>query len=1613
MVHKIEEHRREIIQNLNTFVSKKLPAKQAKLLHAFIEQYYANVSFEDLNSRDIPDLFGTTLSHFNLIYQRAPGEYKVHVYNPHFEQNGWQSTHTVVEISIDDMPFLVDSLRMAIVNSGLNIHFTIHAGGIKVRRNDKYEITEILPLTAPLGNGVTSEAPIYFEIDRETDPKNLSALHDKLAKVLEDVTACNRDWKPMRDRLLQTINDLKKNPPPCDPAEVKEAIDFLTWLADDHFTFLGYREYDLVGEGDERALKMISGSGLGVLKNETNSVKIRPLSSLPPAAHKHVLSKESIIISTKTNTKATVHRPVYTDYIGVKLFNNKHELIGERRFIGLYTSEAYHSNPAYIPLLRHKIAKVAKNSHLPPNGHGVKTLLNILETLPRDDLFQMTAEELTSLAMNILQLQERRRTRLFVHRDIYHRFVSCLVYTPRDILNTELVETIQNILQKAFHALEISYSIFLSESALGRVHYLIRTDSKKPLHYDVKEIEDKLIEVCRSWTDDLRENLTEYYGEEKGNQLANKYRYAFPASYRENFISRNAVFDIEHMELLSKENPLSMIFYQPLDEPQGNLRFKLFRAEYPIPLSDVLPILENMGLRVMGEKPHEITLKDGCIWINDFGMTSTQQTDIDVEAIKNNFQEAFAKIWYCQVENDGFNRLVLNAGLTWEETTIFRAYTKYLRQIGFTFSQPYIEQSISNHPTLAKQLVTLFKSYFDPSYKAEKEDINQIIKSILQGLDKVNSLDEDRIIRRFIDIIQATLRTNYFQKDADGNPKNYLSIKLNSRKIPDLPLPHPMFETFVYSPRFEGVHLRNSKVARGGIRWSDRPEDFRVEILGLMKAQTVKNAVIVPSGAKGGFVPKYLPTDRDELMEEVITCYKIFIRGLLDITDNIKNGEIITPKDVICYDEEDPYLVVAADKGTATFSDIANSISLEYDFWLEDAFASGGSTGYDHKKMGITARGAWESVKRHFRELHINPEQDDFTAIGIGDMSGDVFGNGMLQSDHIKLVAAFNHQHIFLDPDPNPAQSFAERQRLFNLPRSTWEDYNSKLISKGGGIFKRTEKSITLTPEIKTLLNINVDTIVPSDLIRAILMAEVDLLWNGGIGTYVKATNEKNSDVGDRTNDAVRVNGYELRCKAVGEGGNLGFTQLGRVEYELNGGLIYTDFIDNSAGVNCSDHEVNIKILLNQIVVSGDMTEKQRNNLLAQMTDEVAELVLKDNFYQPKAISLAAAQAVSNLELYYWYINQLEHTGKIDRALEFLPDNKALMERKLLNKGLTRPELAILLSYSKNILKDELLRSSVPEDPHLQKMLEIEFPLPLRKKFRSQMEQHSLKREIISTQLSNLIPNRMGATFVDRLHDETGSTVPEIVRAYAAAREIFSIRELISDIEAIDNILPIPVEAKMTTSLYRLMRRVIRWLLRHYEPDFDIQAVIDKFAPSVAEFHQNIAHWLIGSGAANLTTEIAQLIEAGSPHDLATKIATTSALFPALDIIEITQKTQSPLDKVATIYFSLGENLELDWLRNLILAHPVENHWDALARAALRDDLDWQQKYLTLSVLQIKSKDTAPSLLKEWSLQNQSLIERWQTMLNDLRRSSAPNFIIFFVAVRELMDLGKIDVQNF
>lgn len=1611
MIEHQSQNRDLIIHRILEFLDKKLSAKNATLTREFISNYYATASLDILNAYTPEDLYGAAVHFWHFMQGRKPHQPKLRIYNPHLEESGWESTHTIVDLNCDDMPFLVDSLRIELTRQGYSIHNLIHFGRFTVKRDSKNNVSEIYGRNHAPQKNASSEAVIHFEVDRQTDLKALAHLEERLYAVLGDVAAAVRDWQPMRDKVESLLDELITRPPKVvEPSEIAETVDFLRWIKDDNFTFLGCRDYKLIEYKGEPALELVSGSGLGVLHDETHSKKIRLLSDIAPIIKELVLSPKQILILTKTNTLATIHRQVYTDYIGVKRYDAKGKVIGETRIIGLYTTVAYNSHPNQIPFLRHKVENIVQRSGLPPKGHAGKDLLNILETLPRDDLFHGSVDELFSLAIGILQLQERRIVRLFVRKDVYGRFISCLVYVPRDNFNSDVRMAMQNILYQAFNALEISFETRFSESVLARIHFVLRVDPNVPLTYDLKQLEAELTEVSRTWKDLLKDSLIDYFGEEQGTSTFRDYADGFPAAYREDFHPRAAVHDIVHLKNLSPDSTLEMAFYRLVDDPEEVLRFKLFHAEHTIPLSDVVPMLENMGLRVIGERPYEIVTKKGTAWINDFTMQSSDGHVVDLELTGSIFQEAFSKIWYGIAENDGFNKLVLRAQLNWRQVSILRAYAKYLRQTGFMFSQHYIETTLSDYPQISRLLVELFEISFgfeQPKNLTEK--VVAIEKQIHDGIEKVSSLDEDRILRRYLDVIHATLRTNYLLD------KNYLSFKLNPHAIPELPLPLPLYEIFVYSPRFEAVHLRTAKVSRGGIRWSDRREDFRTEILGLMKAQKVKNSVIVPSGAKGGFVPKVLPANgtRDEIMAEVINCYKDFMRGMLDITDNIVQGKVVPPEHVVCFDDTDPYLVVAADKGTASFSDIANGISKEFDFWLGDAFASGGSAGYDHKKMGITARGAWESVKRHFREMGFDTQSAPFTVVGVGDMSGDVFGNGMLQSKYIKLVAAFDHRHIFIDPNPEPEKSFEERSRLFQLPRSSWEDYDAKLISAGGGVFKRSAKSVSLSPEIKELLGITTDQMTPNDLIKAILTAEVDLLWNGGIGTYVKASFERHADVGDRTNDFVRVNGNELRAKVLGEGGNLGCTQLGRVEYALKGGRCNTDFIDNSGGVDCSDHEVNIKILLNDIVAKGDLTEKQRNKLLVDMTNEIAEDVLLDNYQQALAISLAHVHANTHGELYRRYLNDQEKLGLIDRQLEFLPTDKELVERKIQNISLTRPELAVLLSYAKINIKAAILATDLPEDAYLKHSVVTTFPTQLRKKFSSQIMSHRLRREIIATKLSSDLVNQMGVVFVYRMQDETGATIGEIVRAYSSAYEIFKVEQLYELVNSLDHQVPTDIQIEMLLHIKRLLRRATRWLLRNHRAQLDVKACIAYFGPGVDKIVDVIPSLMVGVTKEYMENLTQQLVQVGLPTVIASRIAGCRAMYTALNIVDLATQQKFDLVEAARTFFAVGAKLELAWFRDQMNANALEDYWDSIARASLRDDLDVQQRIITISILrqntEIKNIDKR---MAAWLTHYEPLLTRWMVILANMRGATNLTFIMFYVAVRELYDLTKLIVET-
>jgi glutamate dehydrogenase len=1594
------------IEGVIEYARARLSPEQRDHAEPLLRAYYAEVDPGELAERSVADLYGAAFAHLKFARRFSFGAPKIRVYNPLFAEHGWQSTHTVVEIVNDDMPFLVDSVIMEANRLGLTLHLMLHPV-LRVRRDDTGNLIELNPTTEREGGRL--ESFIHMEVDRCTDRETLQQLEDGIIRVLGDVRLAVEDWERMAQRMFGAISDAEKQTSPEDPEQMREELEFLRWLIDNHFTFLGCRTYDLVREGNEDALRIVPGSGLGILRRSNRTVS-SAFASLPQQARERARTKELLIL-TKANARATVHRPGYLDYVGVKRFNAAGEVIGETRFLGLYTSGAYHANPADIPLLRRKVRGVLERAGLLPGSHSEKSLASILESYPRDELIQISAGELYEHAMGILRLGERQRTRLFVRRDVYLRFISCLIYVPRENYNTELRVRMQSILKAAFNGLATEFTVHLSESMLARIHLVVRTSPDSIPEFDARTLEARIVEAAHRWEDDLKQALLENSGEERGNQLYRRFGAAFPAGYRDDYTARSAVHDAEMLGTLDSPDRLGMNLYAPSEAPPGSVRFKIYHAGSPVPLSESLPMLERMGVRVLQERPYRIE-QEGTppLWIADFALTYAGEPELQVDAVRDLFQETFEGMWNGTIEADDFNRLVLRARLAAREIAVLRAYAKYLRQTGFNFSQAYIQAALAAQPAIARLLVELFKRRFDPAPVADRGvRCAEVAAQIEQALDRVSSLDEDRILRQYLALIQASLRTNYFQRAADGTAKAYLSIKFDPAKVPGLPEPRPKFEIFVYSPRAEGVHLRGGKVARGGIRWSDRMEDFRTEILGLMKAQMVKNVVIVPVGSKGGFVVKRPPpgADREALLKEGIACYQTLLRGLLDLTDNLVAGKVVPPQHVVRHDADDTYLVVAADKGTATFSDIANAVARDYGFWLDDAFASGGSAGYDHKKMGITARGAWESVKRHFRELGHDTQQSPFTVAGIGDMSGDVFGNGMLLSQHIKLVAAFDHRHVFLDPAPDPRASFVERERLFRLPRSSWADYDAKLISRGGGVYPRSAKSIPLSPEMRAVLGIQAEALAPNELIGAILRAPVDLLYNGGIGTYVKSSRESNADVGDRANDAIRVNGAQLRCRVVAEGGNLGFTQRGRIEYALGGGKINTDAIDNSAGVDCSDHEVNIKILLGAVVRDGEMTEKQRNKLLADMTDEVAALVLRDNTFQTQSLSVSGVMAPGLLDAQERFMRELERAGKLNRPLEFLPGDEELAERRTAKRGLTSPEAAVLLAYSKIALYDELLASDVPEDHYIATAIERYFPQPLREPYKSYIAAHPLRREIVATHVTNSMVNRVGSTFVHRMREETGATSADVVRAYIVAREVFGMVDFWRAVEALDAKIADRMQTDLVIAAGRLIVRATLWLLRNRQYLADPVAAIGRFRPG-AETLARIVPDALPDGERNASRDAqARFAAAGVPGALATQAANFDAQLAALDVIEVAVAIGCDAEPVARLHFALGGRLEFPWLRSRIDRLAADSHWQALAKAALRDDLASMQRQLSAVALRAGGgeRDTA-RLVAGWEAAHRTLLERFGQVLADLRSVASPDLAMLSVAMRELRNLA-------
>ncbi|MCC4264249.1 NAD-glutamate dehydrogenase [Oceanimonas baumannii] len=1590
-----------LLENVAQLVSEKFPEKTAALVQTFVCKLYSGMTYDDLNHRNDSDLYGAAINLWNDFETRPDDQPHVQVYNPTLSRHGWQSPHTIVELVLRDAPFQVDSIRMTLNRMGITSHLMLHQPMHLVRDKDG-RLERILTSQDKAGQNC-AETAFLIEIDRQPDQNKREQLRDELLSVVEEVALAVDDWQPMVDTLSGVIDSLPKQVKHHEQQDVQETLSFLRWVADHNFTLMGYRRYHISAIEGDYELVPDHDTSLGLMRNIQHSDGLR-LSTLTPTAQQEALSK-NILVLTKTNHKSRVHRPAYIDYIGVKRFDKKGNVIGEDRFIGLYASSIYNTSAMQIPLIGEKLKRIINASGLEAGSHAYKALLNILETYPRDELIQAREDELLDIGMGVLGMQERDMTRLFVRRDLFGRFFSCMVYVTKDRYNTALREKTQRIFQRYFGSEEeVEFTTYFSEGVLARTHYLIRVQNNT-MDINVNEIESNLIEAARSWDDKLEYALSASFGEAEGNHLKNKYHQAFPRAYTEDVMPGTAVADIEQLEALNDDNRLGLLFYRAQEQARDSnrVRLKLYHRAEPIHLSDVLPMLENLGLRVIGETPYEVDCGNETFWILDFSMLHPRGP-LELDASQQRFQDAFAQIWNNQLENDGFNRLVLATQLTGREVSVLRAYARYMRQTGVTFSQSYIEETLYRYPHLSCLLFRLFEQRLSPAHKQSDKKLHALHQELLEELDNVANLDDDRIIRRYMEMIEATLRTNFYQTTAEGGDKEYVSFKMAPESISDMPLPLPKFEIFVYSPRVEGVHLRWGKVARGGLRWSDRREDFRTEVLGLVKAQQVKNTVIVPVGAKGGFVCKQLPEgDRAAFLKEGQDCYRLFIRGLLDVTDNIVNGEVVHPVKVVRHDEDDYYLVVAADKGTATFSDIANGISAEYGHWLGDAFASGGSVGYDHKKMGITARGGWESVKRHFRESGIDCQTTDFTCVGIGDMGGDVFGNGMLCSPHTRLVGAFNHLHIFIDPEPDAAASFKERQRLFTTPGTTWDDYNKELISEGGGVFARSAKSVKLSPQMKKLLGTQKATLTPTDVIRHLLMAQVDLIWNGGIGTYIKSRHETDTDVGDRANDAVRVNGEDLRARIVGEGGNLGCTQLGRIEYASKGGRINTDFTDNVGGVDCSDNEVNIKILLNKLVAEGELTKKHRDELLFDMTDKVTDIVLTNAYRQSQTISITQHRGAQALKEHQRFMHWLEREGRLDRALEYLPNEEELAERMAAHRGLTRPELAVLVAYGKMVLKDMLNIPEVTDNDYIARLLPTSMPEKLVARFGEALMQHPLRHEIIATRLANIMVNDMGCNFANRMLDETGAGIGDIAISFMIAREVFGMDQLLRDIEALDNKVPAQLQLQMFYQCRRMVRRATRWFLRNRNRNLSLEDTIAQYKPAFDTLGEHLYEVMVDSEVAEHKAEVATLTKQGVPESLAARISHMSSLFSALDLAQISHEHQQGIQVAAKVYFHLGAALELHWFLEQINQQSVGNHWQALARASFREDLDFQQRSLASVVLKnCKEKGECDTMLDQWLDEHEQLLNRWRHLLADFKTSSSYEFAQFSVALREL-----------
>jgi len=1594
----------------------------------FVAALFAHAVPEDLLRYDPRQLAELAADAWSLLAVRKPGVPKIRLNAPDSAGHERLRADSVLEVVNDDMPFLVDSVLAELAERGLDVRFVVHPV-LTVVRDDAGRLTAFKG-TKPAA-GALRESVIYVHIERIEEEARRAEIVEAIERVLADVRVCVHDWRAMMARVADVIAELKANPPPLPAAEIEEALAFLEWLVDSNFTFLGVRDYRFTDS--EEALEPVFETGLGILRSRDLRVLRRwnePLVITPQM--RALLQQPTLLIVTKSAVRSRVHRRIYMDYVGVKRFDRRGKLFGEFRIVGLFTSTAYTRSSRSIPYLRRKVDAVMQRAGFDPDSHSGKALVNVLENYPRDELFQLDEDTLYQFALAVLQLDERPRVRVLPRRDRFDRFVSILVYVPRERYGSGVRRAIGDYLAEAYKGRVSAFHPFFPEGQLVRVHFIIALTPGETANPDRASLERAIEAIVRTWVDELGEELARNYDALRGRALFKRYRDAFSQGYRESYSPVTAVADIRVIEGLSPSRPLGVDFHRRASDAKSCIGLKVWSFNRPIPLSERVPVLENMGFKVVDERTYQIACqvtqgaqqdaqgeaqagaRDADVWFHDMVLERADGRAVDLGANKRRLEAAFLVVMRGGAENDGYNALVLAAGLMWREVALIRTISRFLRQVQVPYSQGYMWATLIKHAPITADLVHLFTGRFDPrldvSSEQRKAREGEIANRIESALAAVESLDEDRILRRFVNAIIAAIRTNFYQIDAGGQPKQLIAIKFASRALDALPLPRPRYEVFVYSPRVEALHLRFGKVARGGIRWSDRPQDFRTEILGLAKAQQVKNAVIVPVGAKGGFVPKLLKAGSRELvLAEGTAAYKLFISTLLDITDNLRDGKIVAPDNVVRHDDDDPYLVVAADKGTATFSDLANAISQEHRFWLDDAFASGGSAGYDHKKMGITARGAWESVKRHFREMDVDIAKTPFTAVGVGDMSGDVFGNAMLQARTIRLVAAFDHRDIFIDPAPDPQASFAERRRLFDLPRSSWQDYNRALISAGGRVFSRATKEIALSPEARAALGLATPKAAPHEVIRAILKAQVDLLFFGGIGTYVRAASEGDDAVGDRSNDAVRVTGAELRAKVIGEGANLGMTQRGRIEASLRGIRLNTDAIDNSAGVNTSDVEVNIKIALAQPMRDGRLSREARDALLAEMTEDVAALVLRNNYLQTLAISLAERRGLEDLGFEQRLMQTLERAGELDRAVEFLPDDIEIAERRRRSQALTRPELSVLLAYAKLSLNHELVQSSVPDDPYLGRELGRYFPGAIADKFPDAIEQHRLRREIIATQLANSMINRGGPSFVVRIADQTGASAAPIAAAFAAVRDSYGMTALNSEIDALDA----KISGRLQLELYHavedlLLDRVV-WFLRNVE-------VTQRLAGIVAHYRQGIAAVVAALDAAlpqepavARANREAELHRQGVPDALARRIAALPALVAAPDIVMVADRTGRPIADVAATYFAAAAFFRLDQITGAARGIVISDYFDRLALDRALDSIGEAERRLTAAMT--VNAEAGHAAVKAWVAPRKAEVERIAMAINEIANSGL-TLSKLSVAASLLGDLAKTEAAR-